>query len=79
MAWSGSGIIFRFWGTQASVRLDDRAEFWTVLVDGQLGPRLSTTAGEKAYEVARGLTAGQHDVQMYRRTEAHLGETRYRS
>ncbi|MCA9596308.1 MAG: endo-1,4-beta-glucanase [Myxococcales bacterium] len=77
MAWSGSGILFRFDGTEASVTLDDPAGFWTVLVDGAEQPRLETQKGEQKYVVATGLAAGEHEVRMYRRTEASFGATRY--
>ncbi len=76
-AWSGSGILFRFSGTDASVTLDDNAGFFTVLVDGQLGPTLATSKGASSYPVASGLAAGDHEVRLYRRTEALFGETRF--
>jgi lysophospholipase L1-like esterase len=76
-AWSGSGIVFRFEGTDASVTLDDAAKFFTVLVDGQLGPNLQTTGGKSSYVVASGLAPGEHEVRLYRRTEASFGATRF--
>ena len=77
-AWSGSGILFRFGGTQASVRLDDQGgRFFTVLVDGQQGANLETSSGARAYPVATGLAAGDHEVRLYRRTEANQGVTSF--
>jgi len=77
LAWSGSGILFRFDGTDASVTMDDAGKFFTVLVDGALQPNLATTSGEKTYAVASGLTPGQHEVRLYRRTEAMFGVTKF--
>jgi hypothetical protein len=76
-AWSGSGILFRFSGTDASVTLDDNAGFFTVLVDGQLGPDARDLEGRELVPVASGLAAGDHEVRLYRRTEALFGETRF--
>lgn len=76
-AWSGSAVVFRFEGTEASVTLDDNARFFTVLVDGQLAPRLETSKGQATYKVAEGLAPGEHEVRLYRRTEASLNETRF--
>ncbi len=77
-AWSGSGILFRFSGTAASVRLDDSGgRFFTVLVDGQQKANLQTSSGARAYPVATGLAAGDHEVRVYRRTEANQGVTSF--
>ncbi|HMR07368.1 MAG TPA: SGNH/GDSL hydrolase family protein [Polyangiaceae bacterium] len=75
-AWSGSGAAFRFEGTEASVTLDDSARFFTLLVDGT--PSLLTTSkGKQTYTLATGLSAGTHEVRLYRRTEASFGTTAF--
>ncbi|HLM71528.1 MAG TPA: SGNH/GDSL hydrolase family protein, partial [Polyangiaceae bacterium] len=76
-AWSGSGILFRFSGTDAAITLDDNAGFFTVLIDGQLGPTLATSKGSSSYAITAGLPPGDHEVRLYRRTEALFGETRF--
>lgn len=75
MGWSGVGAVFRFSGTDASVRLDDNARYWTVVVDGQVQPTLATSPGEQVYPLASGLPAGEHTVELYRRTEGSFGPT----
>src|SRR5689334_11726887 len=60
--WSGSGIAFRFSGTQAAVRMDDGAGFFTRLVDGEEQDELTTTPGEREYMLASGLTDGTHEI-----------------
>jgi lysophospholipase L1-like esterase len=74
--WSGTGIVWRFQGTEASIRLDDAAGFFSVLVDGVEQPRLATTPGEALYPIASGLSDGEHTIELQRRTEALFGTTR---
>jgi len=76
-AWSGSGVAFRFSGTEASLRMDDAGRFFTVLVDGVEQPALATQAGERSYPVASDLAPGDHEVFLYRRTEASFGNTTF--
>jgi Carbohydrate esterase 2 N-terminal/GDSL-like Lipase/Acylhydrolase family len=73
-AWSGTGVIARFSGTSLGVRLEGGQQY-TVLIDGQLGPKLTSTGGVDS--LATGLAAGEHQVELYRRTEADQGESRF--
>lgn len=75
MGWSGVGLVARFQGTGASVTLDDKGRYFTVLVDGVEQPRLATAPGEQTYPLASGLPAGEHTVELYRRTEGSFGPT----
>lgn len=75
MGWSGVGARLRFTGTGASVRLDDRGRYFTVLVDGEVQPTLATTPGEQSYLLASGLPDGEHTLELYRRTEGSFGPT----
>jgi len=74
-AWSNSGFVGRFRGTGIAVRLLDTPNQHTVLVDGELLPKLVTSAGEMLYSLASGLAEGEHQFEMYRRTEASSGVT----
>ncbi|HYP77900.1 MAG TPA: SGNH/GDSL hydrolase family protein [Polyangiaceae bacterium] len=74
-AWSGTGAVVRFNGTSASVNLGGGQEY-TVVVDGTVGPKLTATDGVNS--LAKGLTAGEHTVELYRRTEASQGESEIR-
>lgn len=75
MGWSGVGAVFRFAGTDASVRLDDAGRYFTVVVDGAVQPPLATSPGEQTYPLAVGLAAGEHTIELYRRTEGSFGAT----
>lgn len=77
-AWSGSGIIAAFEGTQVSVQLDDSgSNEFTVVIDGEVQPTLQMQSGSTAYPLATGLSAGRHEVELYRRTEANQGVTTF--
>jgi len=73
-AWSGSGVIANFSGSSVGVRLAGGQQY-TVLIDGMLQPKLTSTGGLDA--LASGLAAGPHTVEIYRRTEANQGESRF--
>jgi lysophospholipase L1-like esterase len=75
MGWSGVGAVVRFAGTAASVRLDDKGQYFTVVVDGVVQPPLATAPGEQSYPLAQGLPPGEHTVELYRRTEGSFGPT----
>ncbi len=74
--WSGTGFVVRFQGTAARVRMDDPSGYFTVVVDGEVQPRLATTSGETLYDLATGLPDGEHVVEVYRRAEGFFGATR---
>lgn len=75
--WSGSGLVARFRGTAIRVTLDDPAHYYTVVVDGEVGPRLATTSGAQQYTLAEGLVDAEHVVELYRRTEGSYGSTHF--
>lgn len=75
--WSGAGFLVHFSGTDASVTMDDAAGFFTVVIDGNVNAApLVTSGGEQTYILAGGLSAGEHTIEMYRRTEGSFGPTR---
>lgn len=69
--------MVRFRGTGLAVTLDDPARYYSVVVDGQVGPRLATSSGEQEYVLAAGLPDAEHLVELYRRTEGSYGSTRF--
>jgi hypothetical protein len=73
-AWSGTGVVARFSGSELAVRMNG-AQQYTVLIDGELQPKLTTTGGTDV--LASGLAAGEHEVEIYRRTEANQGESQF--
>lgn len=75
MAWSGTGFLARFTGTGLSFTQAGGAVQYTVLVDGEVRPNLSTSQGSATYNAVSGLVAGEHTVEVYRRGEASFGAT----
>jgi lysophospholipase L1-like esterase len=54
--------------------MDDACGHFALVVDGAV-EWLQTEPGERDYEVARGLSAGEHTVELYRRPESSQGIT----
>ena len=77
-AWSGSTIVARFSGTAISVRLRDEGEHalntFQVVIDGEPTKVLKMQKGREQYALAEGLSDGPHEVLLYKRTEAKVGE-----
>ena len=72
LAWSGTGFIGTFSGAVVSAKLKtvgDGEIFFQPVVDGILGERFSVGSAEKTVELASGLEAGEHRVELYRETE----------
>jgi lysophospholipase L1-like esterase len=62
--------VARFLGTSIAVRLGGGQQY-TVVLDGDVQPTLVPTDG--ADMLATGLASGEHQVEIYRRTEANQG------
>ncbi len=78
-AWSGSMIVGRFKGTGIRARLKDDGgkNQFQVLVDGEPRAVLKADASKESFSLAEGLPDGVHDVAIYKRTEAKLGEATF--
>jgi hypothetical protein len=71
-AWSGSGFVGSFEGPTVAAKLRTVGGgeiFFQPVVDGKAGERFSVGSNEEAVELATGLAAGQHRVELYRETE----------
>ncbi len=75
MSWSGTGLILRFDGTGARVTMNGAGRFFTVVLDGEVQPTLAVSGDRATYDLASGLPAGEHVVELYRRTEGSFGVT----
>jgi lysophospholipase L1-like esterase len=72
LAWSGTGFVGTFSGAVVSAKLKtvgDGDIFFQPVVDGKPGARFSVGSAEKTVELASGLSAGEHRVELYRETE----------
>jgi len=76
--WSGSAMIARFQGTGATLRIDGSPNQFAVVLDGTVASQvLKVVSGTTQYTLATGLTAGVHDLVVWRRTEGDQGENRF--
>lgn len=73
-SWSGTTIKAKFKGTGVTARIRDTGnDFFDVVIDGAAPKLLRVSAAEEVYELATGLTAGEHDIAITKRTEAFFG------
>lgn len=75
MSWSGSGMLLRFRGAAARVTMNGAGRYFTVVVDGEVQPTLAVSGDMNTYDLATGLSDGEHLVELYRRTEGSFGPT----
>jgi lysophospholipase L1-like esterase len=74
--WSSVSIQARFKGTSVQADLDGgNNNYFEVVVDGQRKPRIATTSGRRKVPVVSGLPDAEHDLVLWRRTEANNGST----
>ncbi|HET7544734.1 MAG TPA: SGNH/GDSL hydrolase family protein [Polyangiaceae bacterium] len=76
-AWPGTAIALRFTGTAIGVTLSDSgSNVFEVVLDGK-HTVLALQSGTNKYELGSGLSAGPHELLLYRRTEASFNETTF--
>jgi Carbohydrate esterase 2 N-terminal/GDSL-like Lipase/Acylhydrolase family len=77
LAWSGTAVTLFFEGTAISAILKDAdtANYFNVIIDDAQVSKIHTDTTERSYELATGLKAGKHKVQLFKRTEWAMGKT----
>jgi lysophospholipase L1-like esterase len=84
--WPGCRVIARFEGTAVSAKLEEilyewqeegGPSEWDVAIDGAVTKKIVVQKGEQSFELASGLAAGVHTVELYKRSEAQNGVTRF--
>jgi hypothetical protein len=71
-AWSGTGFVGSFTGPVVSAKLSTQGSgdiYFQPVVDGKPGTRFPVAGAEKTYELAANLSAGAHEVALYRESE----------
>ncbi|MBX3189586.1 MAG: endo-1,4-beta-glucanase [Labilithrix sp.] len=78
-AWSGSAVVARFKGTGISARfIDENAKnVFQVLVDGEPKRIVKAEKGREIYPLVDQLPEGVHEIALYKRTEADVGEVTF--
>jgi hypothetical protein len=85
--WPGARILTRFEGTAVSVKMSEFAEpwmegapsYWEVRIDkGDWKPiAMIADNTEHVFELATGLPAGPHEVELFKRSETQTGMTQF--
>lgn len=71
-AWPACYVTVRFTGTAINARLTGSAH-WQVIVDDNTQHVLIPQSGQTRYNLASGLSNGEHTVVLFKRTEAFFG------
>jgi len=77
-SWPGTGIETKFTGTAVNLmwRAGDKDRL-QVVIDGKAKTVLVGHKGQELYNVATGLSAGEHTLQLVKRVEATCGISRF--
>lgn len=74
--WSGSCVAVGVSGGSVNVRLKDGGRnLWQVVINGEPTAVLELEPGEATYSLAENLPAGEHLIELFKRTEASIGAT----
>ncbi len=77
-AWPGTTIMTRFAGSSIAMALEEAGDNqYEVWVDGERQPVLVPGVGTGVFTLAAGLTDGEHDLVVTRRTESFFGVARF--
>ncbi len=72
LQWAGTSVRLNFNGTSVIADLDDErgTSFYNVFVDNQLVKVIQVDTVRKEYILADGLSAAEHSLELFKRTEA---------
>jgi lysophospholipase L1-like esterase len=77
-AWSGSTIRARFEGSFAKAELKTSGEaYFTVIIDGEVYRNSVRLQGQKEFELASGLSDGEHEIALVKRNEFYFGTVQF--
>lgn len=82
LSWTGSSIKANFTGTSLAITLDDQLgkNYFNVIIDGETQHPyvLEAKQGEQTYVISTVLKAGDHNLEIYKRTEGEEGATKFK-
>ena len=82
LSWTGSSIKANFTGTSLAIKLNDQLgkNYFNVMIDGETQHPyvLEAKQGEQTYVISTALKAGNHTLEIYKRTEGEEGATAFK-
>ena len=77
--WSGTSATIRFKGTGVTAVLEDEKgeNYYNVIIDNDSIIMLHPSSGKNTYTLVSGLSAGEHTVELFKRTEWDKGTTKF--
>lgn len=77
LSWPGTSVVVNFSGTEikGEFRDSDTANYYNVIVDGQIVSKAHFDTSKKTYTLAEGLADTKHQLQLFKRTEWDKGKT----
>jgi Carbohydrate esterase 2 N-terminal/GDSL-like Lipase/Acylhydrolase family len=79
LSWPGSSATIVFNGTsmRATLKDNDTANYYNVIVDGEVIQRFHTDTIKQSYLLVNNLPKGKHTLQLFKRTEWEMGKTSF--
>ncbi len=82
ISWTGTSIKANFTGTSLAIKLDDQfgKNYFNIFIDGETQHPyvLEAKQGEQTYVINTALKAGNHSLEIYKRTEGEEGATSFK-
>jgi len=79
LIWPGTSVKINFKGSSISAVLNDEkgANYYAVIIDNDSISILNPTVGKKQYQLASGLSEGDHTLELFKRTQHSRGKTSF--
>lgn len=77
LSWPGTSVVIQFEGVGVSATLQDldTANYYNVIIDGEVVSKIHTDTLKRKYVLATGVPEGKHEVELFKRTEWDKGKT----
>lgn len=78
-SYSGVSVRANFTGTSISMIMDDDLgeNYYNLILDGEVIDTVRVTKGKKTYLIADSLKEGEHEIEIFKRTELTFGKSQF--
>lgn len=75
--WSGASVKINFMGSEIAAVLKDQdtSNYYNVIVDEKIVGKIHPDTTKNTYQLATGLSAGKHTLELFKRTEWDKGKS----